>query len=341
MRILVVSSMWPGPSDPDFGVFAEQITDALRAMGHDTLLAVVDHRGGSKAKHGRLAIDALRQARTGRPDVVYAHFLVPAGAVAAMAASAAGVPLVLTAHGRDVRNAAEHPAIRAATAAAVRRAAAVVAVSGWLRDELVRAVPEAAGRTEVIDCGVDLMRFAPRDQAQARAQLGLDGLPGPVVVFVGGMDERKNVVRLRDAVLGIPDATLVAVGDGPLRSELRASDRIHPVGRVPHEQVPAYMAAADVVALPSLVEPFGQVLLEAMAMERPVLATTIGGPAELVTEQAGALADPYDVAAIRAGLRRAIALGVPCRAGRAIAAEHDLSTQAARIEALLARVTSA
>jgi glycosyltransferase involved in cell wall biosynthesis len=222
----------------------------------------------------------------------------------------------------------------------VRRAKAVIAVSGWLRDELHRELPESRAKTEVIDCGVDLARFRPRDQAQARAELGLADLPGSLVVFVGGLDERKNVVRLRDAVLGIPDATLVAVGDGPLRKELAASDRIRAVGRVPHGEVPAYMAAADVVALPSLVEPFGQVLLEAMAMERPVLATSVGGPAELVTEAAGALADPYDVGAIRAGLMRAIELGVPNRAGRAVAAEHDLAAQVARIEAVLLRVSA-
>jgi glycosyltransferase involved in cell wall biosynthesis len=337
MRILLVSSMWPGPEDPDYGVFVEQVADGLQAMGHTILPAVIDHRGGSAGKQGRLAIDALRHALRGRPDVVYAHYLLPAGVIAATAATAARVPLVLTAHGRDVRNLAENPAIRVTTSAAVRRAKAVIAVSGWLRDELYRELPEARSKTEVIDCGVDLMRFAPADQALARTRLGLDGLPGSVVVYVGGMDERKNVVRLRDAVLGIPDATLVAVGDGPLRSELRASDRIRAIGRVPHEDVPAYMAAADVVALPSLVEPFGQVLLEAMAMERPVLATNVGGPAELVTAEAGALADPLDVEAIRAGLLQALALGVPNRAGRKVAAEHDLSTQVARIEAVLQR----
>jgi glycosyltransferase involved in cell wall biosynthesis len=339
MRILLVSSMWPGPSDPDYGVFVEQVAEGLGAMGHEVLPAVVDHRGGSKVKQLRLALDALRHARRS-PDVVYAHYLLPAGAIGALAARVAGVPLVLTAHGRDVRNLAERPAVRAVTGWAVRQAAAVIAVSGWLRDELHRELPQAKSRSEVIDCGVDLMRFAPIDQAAARAQLGLDGLPGSVVVFVGGMDARKNVVRLRDAVLGIPEATLVAVGDGPLRGEMTASDRIRAVGRVPHDQVPLYMAAADVVALPSLVEPFGQVLVEAMAMQRPVLATSVGGPAELVTAETGALADPTDVAAIRAGLRRAIALGVPNRPGRAVAAEHDLSTQVARIEAVLQRVTS-
>jgi glycosyltransferase involved in cell wall biosynthesis len=85
------------------------------------------------------------------------------------------------------------------------------------------------------------------------------------------------------------------------------------------------------------VEPFGQVVLEAMAMQRPVLATAVGGPAEIVTDAAGALADPYDVESIRAGLEKAIALGVPNPAGRIVAAEHDLSTQVARIESVLQR----
>jgi hypothetical protein len=77
-----------------------------------------------------------------------------------------------------------------------------------------------------------------------------------------------------------------------------------------------------------------------MAMHRPVLATEVGGPAELVTPATGALADPYDGASIRAGLERAIALGVPNPAGRSVAAEHDLSVQVARIEAVLQRVAS-
>ncbi len=337
MRILLVSSMWPGPDDPDYGVFVAQVSEGLQGMGHEVMPAVIDHRGGSKGKQGRLALDALRTAVTGDPDVVYAHYLLPAGGIAALAALAGRAPLVLTAHGSDVRNVAESPAIRMATGLAVRRAKAIIAVSGWLRDELHRELPESRAKTEVIDCGVDLMRFAPRDQAQARAELGLAGLPGSLVVHVGGQDERKNVLRLRDAVLGIPDATLLAVGDGPLHKELCASDKIRAVGRVPHDEVPRYMAAADVVALPSLVEPFGQVLLEAMAMQRPVLGTSVGGPPEFVTAAAGALADPSSVEAIRDGLQRAIALGVPNPAGRVVAAEHDLSIQVARIESVLAR----
>ena len=138
----------------------------------------------------------------------------------------------------------------------------------------------------------------------------------------------------------MPGATLLAVGDGPLRSELSASDKIRAVGRVPHDEVPAYMAAADVVALPSLVEPFGQVVLEAMAMQRPVLATEVGGPGRARHRGDGGAGRPLRRRVDPRGTGEAIALGVPNPAGRTVAAEHDLSVQVARIEAVLQRVAS-
>ena len=85
----------------------------------------------------------LRTARAFRPDVVYAHFLVPAGLLAALAGRA---PLVVTAHGQDVENARRSRAVRSATRLTVRRAHAVVAVSSWLLDRLVEVVPEARRR---------------------------------------------------------------------------------------------------------------------------------------------------------------------------------------------------
>jgi glycosyltransferase involved in cell wall biosynthesis len=326
--------MWPGPADPDFGVFVAQVARGLDARGHRIDRAVVDHRGGGPAKQAALAQQAVGLALRHRPDVVYAHYLLPAGALAALASLAGRAPLVVTAHGGDVANAARSGAIRAATALTVRRSSAVVAVSGWLRDELTRVVPAAASRTSVIDCGVDLARFAPRDREAARAALGLGHLDGPVVLFVGGLHERKNVLRLRDAVREIPRATLVVVGDGPLRDAL-AGPRVHLAGAVAHDAVPPWIAAADVLALPSLVEPLGQVVLEALAMGRPVVATRVGGPAELIPPQAGALVDPHHTRSIREGLERALALPDPAAAAGAAAAGHDLDTQVGRIEALL------
>src|SRR5919106_1172255 len=158
MRILLVSQMYPGPDDPDLGVFVQQLERALAERGHEIERAVLDRRAGGKGRYSTLARRTLLAARSFRPDVVYAHFLVPTGLIAALAGRA---PLVVTAHGRDVRNVGALPGIRTATRLVVKRAAAVVAVSDYLRRELEAKVPEARGKTEVLDSGVDLDRFRP------------------------------------------------------------------------------------------------------------------------------------------------------------------------------------
>ncbi len=242
MRILLVSQMYPGTSAPDLGTFVRDLEQALAARGHELARAVVDHRGG-KTRYLGLARDTLTAARRFRPDVVYAHFLVPSGFIAAFETRA---PLVVTAHGQDVENARTNAPVRAATRMVARRAHAVVAVSGWLRRRLEDAVPEARGKTEVIDCGVDLERFAPRDQAEARARVGWRP-EGTAFLCVGGLIERKNVLRLARAFERRGEGSLAFVGDGPLRSALANRPGIHVPGPVAHELVPDWIAAADVL----------------------------------------------------------------------------------------------
>jgi glycosyltransferase involved in cell wall biosynthesis len=89
------------------------------------------------------------------------------------------------------------------------------------------------------------------------------------------------------------------------------------------------------VCQPSLIEPFGQSVLEAMACARTVVATRIGGPPEFVQPGAGVLVDPTDLEALENALRTAAALPRPNAAARAVAAEHDVKHQARRIEELL------
>jgi glycosyltransferase involved in cell wall biosynthesis len=330
--------MYPGPSAPDLGVFVKQLADELERAGNDVSRVVIDHRGGSPAKYGGLAARALAEARRFHPDVVYAHFLFPAGAAAAFAARRVGAHLVLTAHGRDVRNVGAIPGVATATAAAVRRADAVIAVSDFLRSELEAKIPDAQGKVHVIDSGVDRAGFRHRDPAPLREELGWTG-EGPFYLCVGTLDERKNVVRLADAFATLDGGSLVFAGDGPLRAQLEGRDRVLLVGRVSHSRVADLIAASDVVCQPSLIEPFGQAVLEALACERPVVATRIGGPAELLTPETGVLVDPGSVDSIAAGLRAGAELPRPNPAARAIAEEHDVVKQAARVAQLLAGET--
>lgn len=333
MRILLVSQMYPGPDDPDLGVFVANLERELVARGHEIERAVVDSRRGGRRRHLELARDVLRAARRFEPDVVYAHFLVPAGLLGALATRA---PLVVTAHGQDVRNVGGIPGARAATKHVVKRASTIVAVSGWLRDRLVAAVPEAAEKIEVVDCGVDLERFAPRDAGEARRDVGWTG-NGTAFLCLGSLSDRKNVLRLARAFDAHGEGTLTFVGDGPLRPALEGRPGIRVVGRVAHDAVPAWIAACDVLCQPSLVEPFGLATLEAMASGRSVVATVVGGPPEFVTAETGVLVDPEDEGELASALSRAAALPRPNLAAREAAAAHDVRRQAERVEAILER----
>jgi hypothetical protein len=238
MRILLVSQMYPGPADPDLGVFVADLERALAERGHEIARAVLDRRAGGKLRYLALARATRERARRFRPDVVYAHFLVPSGLVAALAGRA---PLIVTAHGRDVRNVGAIPGIAWLTRWTLRRAAGIIAVSRYLARELEQKVPEARGRVDVVDCGVDLERFRPRDQAEARRELRWSG-DGPLFLCVGSLDERKNVERLAAAFARFGRGSLVFVGDGPLRAALEWKGATV-IGRVPHLRVGAARGA--------------------------------------------------------------------------------------------------
>jgi glycosyltransferase involved in cell wall biosynthesis len=322
LRILLVSQMYPGPSDPDLGSFVAQMERALRDRGHELELAVLDRRGGGKARF----LELRRKIRAAGPrDVTWAHFLVPSGLLAAQE----GGPLVVTAHGRDVRNVGSIPGVAALTARVVGRASTVIAVSDYLRRELEERLPAARGKVEVVDSGVDLERFRPVEPAEE--------LESPAFVHVGSLTARKNVLRLADAFAELGRGSLTFVGDGPLRARLEGRERVRVVGRVAHDEVPRWLSAADVVCAPALIEPFGQAVLEAMACERTVVATRIGGPPEFVPGDAGVLVDPLDAPQLARALEAAAAMPSPNPAAREAAARHDVRRQAERVEEILLR----
>ena len=332
MRILLVTQMWPTPVDPDLGSFLVPLVRELRAAGHEVEVCAVARRGGPPTKYVRLAAAAVASSWRTRPDVVFAHFLFPAGAAGLAAARAVRAPLVVMAHGQDVANLARAP-LRAATLPVVRGAAAVIANSRWLAERLERRYPRV--RCEVCDLGVDLRAFAPTFEPEL-------GWPGarPAFLCIGSLLARKNVVALADAFAALGRGSLAFVGDGPLRSRLEGRRGVHLAGRLSHDEVRSWIAASDVVCQPSLAEPFGQATLEGMAMERSVVATTVGGPPEFVPPDAGVLADPRDTDALAAALERAASLPSPNPAARAAAAEHDVRSQAAKMAAVLERAAA-
>jgi glycosyltransferase involved in cell wall biosynthesis len=223
-----------------------------------------------------------------------------------------------------------YPGVRAATRLVARRAAALIAVSDYLRVELETKVPEARGKTEVVPSGVDLERFslAPAPNGSLR------------FLCIGSLTQRKNVLGLATAFERFGEGTLRFVGDGPLRAELTGRPGIEVAAAVPHDRIPDEIAASRVVCGPSLIEPFGQALLEALARGRTVVATRIGGPPEFVAPDAGLLVDPADEDALVEALRSAVTYPCPNQAARAAAEPYDVRRQAEKVEGILTAVAS-
>ncbi|MDX6547004.1 MAG: hypothetical protein QOG33_554 [Gaiellales bacterium] len=330
MRIVLLSNMYPSPARPEYGVFVQRLAEALRARGHELDEAVLTAGGRGPLRTPLAYLGLLRRTRAlvaaRRPDVVYAHFLVPTGLVAVLG----GAPFVVTAHGRDVANARGNALLALLTRRVIRRARAVICVSA----HLAQLLPATPARLEVIDCGVDTDLFRPSGRSDGE---------GTRFLFVGSLTGRKNVAALMEAFATIgAGSSLTIAGSGPLEQRLRdsAPAGVTFLGRVLPERMAELYAGCDVYCQPSLVEPQGQALLEALACGRPVVATRVGGPPEFVTEDCGVLVDPLDVASIAAGMRRAAQIELPCAAAVTVAEAHSIALQAARIEQLLADVSS-
>ena len=246
----------------------------------------------------------------GKIDVVLGSWAYPDGFAAVIAAAILGVPCVVKLHGSDINVIAKLPGPRRLVAWALSRAARVAAVSRPLAEEVI-ALGVPRDRVVVVMNGVDGDLFKPRDRAAARAELGLSA--GPLAVYVGNLKPEKGVLDLAQAwqtvARDVPDANLAIVGGGPLAGELAAQlgARATLVGAQPLERVPLWMAACDVLVLPSHVEGTPNVVLEALASGRRIVASAVGGIPDLITSPVlGTLVPARDPDALAAALATAL-----------------------------------
>ena len=259
---------------------------------------------------------ALRLARLLRqraPDVLHAH-LFDAGLVGVVAGHLAGTRVVvLSRHHMDeawLLGARAHVALDRWMA---RRADAVIAVSGAVKAHMVEREGIAAGKIEVIRLGFDFASLSPTAADRRRVREELGGDSGYVIGCIGRLFRNKGQQYLLQAaralVTQIPDLRLVLVGSGdrtPLERMARdhgLADRITFLGH--RTDVPACIAAMDLVVHPSLSEAFSQVIVETMAVGTPLIATQVGGAAEVIQDgETGMLVPPADVEAMRAAISR-------------------------------------
>lgn len=238
--------------------------------------------------YGASVLPALLRRR-GRFDVLLGAWAYPDGVAAIELARLLHLPAVVKAHGSDLHVLAERPLVRARLRRALPRVAALVAPSRALLARAIElGVPE--GRATLLPNGVDVRRFHPRDRAAARARLGLPAV-APLVVCVGRVERAKGTFELLAALPALraahPTAEIVFVGGGPDLERARAlaarlGGGVRLVGPQPHEAIPEWLAAADLVTLPSWSEGTPNVVLEALACGRRVVATRVGGVPDLL-----------------------------------------------------------
>lgn len=236
-----------------------------------------------------------------KPDAVLSCFAHPDGWAAVRLAHAAGLPAVIKIVGSDVLVLGRDGRRRARIAEALKEADGIASVSLDLADHAI-ALGADPRRLSIVPEGVDTGLFRPRDRAESRLRLGLPP-GGPMILFVGNILLSKGAGVLVDACARLArgglEFTCYLVGRGRDEAEVRAtvarqglSGRVVLAGARPLSELPDWYGASDVVTLPSYSEGIPNVLREAQACGRAIVATRVGGIPEIAEPSSSILVPP-------------------------------------------------
>jgi glycosyltransferase involved in cell wall biosynthesis len=244
-----------------------------------------------------------------RPDVVLAYWLYPDAFGAMCAARRHGIPLVAGARGSDIR--VRDAISRALTRRVVRAADRLIVVSEDLGRLAVSEYGAEPARVSAIANGCDASVFHLADRNAARDALGI-ARDAALIVYAGRLVAEKGLRELIAATRRIAaeraNVELALIGGGPLANELAqaaataAPLRVHLPGAIAPDAVARWMTAGNLFALPSYSEGYPNVLVEALACGRPIVATRVGGIPEIVDDSTGVLIAPCDDAKLQRAL---------------------------------------
>jgi glycosyltransferase involved in cell wall biosynthesis len=285
----------------------------------------------------------LRDAKRVRPDVLHAHWLLPNGFMAAVAARRLGIPLVISVPGSDAHVAGKNPLFRAMARFALRQAALLTANSAELREAVVtigsqrvqRAEEALRRKFELIIYGTDPDAFKPDpagvEALRSQLQLAPDDfpdsptppspLPPAVLLCVGRMVPKKGFDVLIRALAEPPlcerQVAAVMVGEGDdkgawqrLAAELGVAPRLRWVGNVPKDRIGVFYNLADILINPSVSNPadgLNVCVLDAMSCAKPVVGSNVAGNSlAIVDGETGLIVPEQDPAALARALARLI-----------------------------------
>lgn len=247
-------------------------------------------------------------------DVLLGYWVYPDGYAAVRCARRLGLACVVGALGSDIH-------VRSGLNARMTRrtigaADALITVSEAMRSTAIERFGADPARTHTIVNGIDTEVFHLRARAPARAAVGIEQ-DATLLLYVGRLVQAKGLRELVRAferlAPDMPKLQLALVGNGTMRGELEAlvrasglSGRVHMPGGLDPAHVAQWLAAADVFTLPSWSEGYPNVVVEALACGRPVVATDVGGTGEIVKPANGLLIAPRNTQALAAALSQAL-----------------------------------
>ena len=249
------------------------------------------------------------------PDFLMTSFGFPDAVGVAEVAPALGLPLVAILRGTDIHTYCQMPARWPAIVKALNSAALVIPISRSLADIVIQSGVDSKC-VHVVHYGIDQHTFQIRDRNQAAQELGLP-IDRKRILFVGNLLPVKALPTLIAAFAGLvgnDDVDLYLIGEGPEQRPIKKliakhhlDGRVRLLGEKLHAEVAHWMAACDLVCLPSQNEGIPNVVLEAFASGRPVVASRVGGIPEVVDDgTTGLLVPPGNVSALTNALQEAL-----------------------------------
>jgi glycosyltransferase involved in cell wall biosynthesis len=254
----------------------------------------------------------LPYVRDFAPDLIFGISLYPDSYAAVQIGKRLSVPVIANSIGSDINRIGDRISARH-TCTVLRHADFLLTKSDDLRAKAL-AMGADAEKTRTVPNGCDSAVFHIRNRSVARQQLRISE-DAEAVVYIGRMDINKGLRDLVESValLHRPNLHVYLVGSGPDKAvvELCArtnavSDRVHFVPPCSFDEVSTWMTAANLVTLPSHMEGCPNVVLEALACGRPVVATNVGGIPEILSDEFGCLVPPHNPVALAGALESAL-----------------------------------
>ncbi|AUB55999.1 hypothetical protein BK007_08300 [Methanobacterium subterraneum] len=240
-----------------------------------------------------LFLNLIRIVRKYKIQIIHAHSVIPTGFIASMVSKIMNKPLFTTAHGMDINNFENQRIFNYFISVTLNSSFKAIAVSEDLARKMKLMVNDET-KVFVLRNGVDTSRFNPARNRSLRDNFGIND-DDVLILFVGYLDKFKGIFELINAFYEIngenKNVKLMMVGVGPRKGELvniltglDINNEVIFTGRVEPQKIHKFYQAADIFTLPSYTEGLPVSVLEAMACELPVVATTVGGVPEIITD---------------------------------------------------------